>query len=112
MPSQMFAMVTDSRDIPGEVSQLIGSRPNAVRMALTIPLSLFSIHAQVEAETISGSSQGTRNNARSTAESRKLVRKKTARASPSVNCTAIEPKVNSAVFLRAVGNVEERTTST
>src|SRR5690625_7444748 len=92
----MLAMVTDSRDSPGDVSQLTGSRPNAVRNALTMPLSLFSIQAQAEADTISGSNHGTRNSPRSTAESRKLARKKAARASPRVNWTAIEPKVNSA----------------
>ena len=50
---------------PGEVSQLTGPIPNACRAALTMPESLLSIHDQVEAETISGSSHGTRNNARS-----------------------------------------------
>src|SRR5699024_2524105 len=111
IPSQIFAMVTDTRDIPGEVSQLTGSRPNALRMVLTMPLSLLSIHAQVEAETIIGSSQGTRNTPRNTAESRKFVWKKTASASPRENWKAIDPKVNTAVFLRAIGNVDDCSTS-
>src|SRR5699024_4969978 len=111
IPSQIFAMVTDTRDIPGEVSQLTGSRPNAVRMALTMPLSLLSIHAQVEAETIIGSNQGTRNIPRNMADSRKFVWKKTASASPRENWKAIDPKVNTAVFLRAIGNVDDCRTS-
>src|SRR5699024_10391149 len=63
-PSQMFAIVTDSRAVSGEVSQLIRSPPKARSTELTIPLSLLSIHAHVDADTISGSSHGTRNSAR------------------------------------------------
>ena len=54
----------------GEVSQLIWVRPTASRPALTMPDSLLSIHAQIDAETSRGSSQGTRNSARSVADER------------------------------------------
>ena len=53
--------------------------------ALTTPESLLSIHDQVDADTISGSSHGTRNSARSVADSRKFRLKNTARASPMAN---------------------------
>ena len=64
MPIQMFAMITEASDQVGEVSQLTGSMPTACRAALTMPESLLSIHDQVDADTISGSSHGTRNSAR------------------------------------------------
>src|SRR5205085_860669 len=81
-PIQMFAMITEVSDQDGEVSQLTGPMPTACRAALTMPESLLSIHDQVDADTISGSSHGTRNSARRVAESRKCWLKKTARASP------------------------------
>ena len=65
MPIQMLAMITDTSDQSGEVSQLTGSTPTTPRAALTMPESLLSIHDQVDADTISGSSHGTRNSARS-----------------------------------------------
>src|SRR5450756_396163 len=52
MPSQMLAMMTDTSAMPGDVSQLIWPMPKACRTEFTIPLSLLSIHDQVEADTI------------------------------------------------------------
>src|SRR3954451_10731755 len=63
-PIQMLAMITEVSDQDGEVSQLTGPMPMTCRAVLTMPESLLSIHDQVDAETISGSSQGTRNRAR------------------------------------------------
>ena len=85
MPIQMFAMITEVSAQAGEVSQLTGPMPTACRAELTMPESLLSIHDQVDADTISGSSHGTRNRARSVADSRKCWLKKTASASPMAN---------------------------
>src|SRR5512139_3303606 len=85
MPTQMLAMVTDHSAQSGEVSQWTGPTPTAPRTALTTPEALLSIHDQVEDDTISGSSHGTRNSARSVADNRKFLRKNIARASPMVN---------------------------
>src|ERR1035437_5472871 len=111
MPSQMLAMMTDTSAMPGEVSQLIWPMPKACRTEFTIPLSLLSIHDQVEADTISGSNHGMRNIPRRTPESRKLFLKNTARPSPIVYWKAIETAVNSAVFRRAGGEVCDVMTS-
>src|SRR5215472_7873363 len=97
MPIQMLAMMTEASDHRGEVSQLTGATPSPCSTEFTTPESLLSIHDQVDAETISGSSHGTRNNARSVAESRKLRWKKTASAMPRLNCTAMEATVNTRV---------------
>ena len=90
MPIQMFAMITETSDQSGEVSQLTGSTPTSRSAALTMPESLLSIHDQVDADTISGSSHGTRNSARSVADSRKCWAKNTARASPIANWNTSE----------------------
>src|SRR3954468_23399140 len=82
MPIQMLATVTEASDQFGEVSQSTGPMPTQPRAVLTMPDSLLSIHDQVDAETISGSSQGIRNRARRVADSRKCWVKNTARASP------------------------------
>ncbi len=74
---------------------MTGSIPTAPSAELTMPESLLSIHDQVEAETISGSSHGTRNSARSVADSRKLLTKNTASAMPMVNWKISETPVNS-----------------
>ena len=71
MPIQMLAMMTETSDQCGEVSQLTGAMPRPDSAEFTTPESLLSIHDQVEADTISGSSQGTRNSARSVADSGK-----------------------------------------
>ena len=55
------------------MSQLTGSMPTQPSAELTTPESLLSIHDQVDADTISGSSHGTRNSARSVADSGKLL---------------------------------------
>jgi hypothetical protein len=104
IPSQMFAMTTATMEVSGEVSQLIWPMPNALSAEFTMPLSLLSIHDQVEAETMSGSSHGTRKRARSTLDSGKLERKKTARASPRVYWKTMETTTKTAVFQRAAVN--------
>src|SRR3954454_13998666 len=101
----MFAMITLVSAHCGEVSQLTGSMPTMPRAELTMPESLLSIHDQVEAETISGSSHGTRNSARSVADSLKFCRKNTASAIPIENWKISETRVNSSVCSRAGPNV-------
>src|SRR5262245_50344762 len=105
MPIQMLAIVTDASAQAGDVSQLTGSRPARRRAALTIPESLLSIHDQVDADTISGSSHGTRNSARSVALSGKCRWKKTARAIPMENWKSSDPPVKTAVCRTAGQNV-------
>ena len=46
--------------------------PKSCSTELTMPLSLLNIQAHVDADTISGSSHGTRKSARRVAESLKL----------------------------------------
>src|SRR2546421_2375893 len=104
-PIQMFAMITDVSAHCGEVSQFTGSIPIACRTALTTPESLLSIHDQVEADTINGSSHGTRNSARSVADSRKRRLKNTASASPIVYWNTKLTAVNRTVCVRAGVNV-------
>src|ERR1700712_5772257 len=99
MPIQMLAMMTDTRDQAGLVSQFTGSMPAGCRLQLTTPLSLLSIHDQVEALTISGSSHGTRKSARSVADNRKFCRKKTARAIPIANWKTSDTSVNRTVWV-------------
>src|SRR5690349_14676517 len=101
IPIQMLAMMTEVSDQRGEVSQLTGAIPTAWRRALTTPESLLSIHDHVEADTISGSSHGTRNNARSRVDRRKCWWKNTANAMPMLNWAAIEARVNSRVWVSA-----------
>src|SRR5689334_22329363 len=101
----MFAMITDASDHDGEVSQFTGATPRACRAALTMPESLLSIHDQVEADTISGSSQGTRNRARRVADSRKCWLKKTARARPMAYWKTRQTAVNTTVCSRAGAKV-------
>src|SRR3954466_4856749 len=105
MPIQMFAMVTEASDQSGDVSQLTGPMPTQPSALLTTPESLLSIHDQVDAETISGSSHGTRKSARRVADNRKFWWKNTARAMPMANWKAIEITVKSAVCRRAGPNV-------
>src|SRR5919198_2274662 len=105
MPIQMLAMVTDHSDQSGEVSQWTGPTPNAPSTALTMPESLLSIHDQVEDDTISGSSHGTRNSARNVTDSRKFLRKNRASASPMPNWKAKDTSVKAAVCHRAGQNV-------
>src|SRR5690348_1480723 len=101
MPIQMLAMMTDANDQRGEVSQLTGAMPTACSTEFTTPESLLSIHDQVEADTISGSSHGTRNSARSVADSRKCRWKNRASAMPMLNWTAMLMKVNTRVWVSA-----------
>src|SRR2546425_13072759 len=101
----MFAMITEVSDQDGEVSQLTGPMPTAWRNALTTPESLLSIHDQVEADTINGSSHGTRNSARNVADSRKCRWKNTARPSPMPNWKTRDTTVNAAVCHAAGENV-------
>src|SRR5690242_14282996 len=98
-------MMTETSDHCGEVSQLTGAMPRPDSTAFTTPESLLSIHDQVDAETISGSSQGTRNRARIRVDSGNRRWKKTASARPRPNCTAIDATVNTRVFLSAGVNV-------
>src|ERR1039457_2744101 len=101
MPIQMFAISTATRDQRGEVSQSTCPMPKARRKEFTIPESLSSIHDQVEAETSSGRSHGTRNRARRMPERRNLRKKNTASARPMANWNAIETKTKIAVLMRA-----------
>src|SRR3954465_5375840 len=105
MPIQTFAMITETSDHCGEVSQLTGSTPTAPSAALTMPESLLSIHDQVEADTINGNSHGTRNSPRSVADSRKCWTKNTARARPMANWNTSEIPVKSTVCSSAGPNV-------
>ncbi|MFB9447074.1 hypothetical protein [Dactylosporangium vinaceum] len=70
----------------------------------------MSIHDQVEADTISGSSQGTRNSARSVAASGKCRLKNTARARPIANCAASDAAVKTSVCASAGQNVGSAST--
>src|SRR6266511_4410478 len=105
MPIQMLATVTDTSDQAGEVSQFTVSSPNNARNALTTPASLLSIQAQVDADTISGSSHGTRKSARSVVDSRKFRAKNTASARPIPYWNTSDATVNRAVLRSAVPNV-------
>src|SRR6266568_3859187 len=105
MPIQMFAIVTDASDHFGDVSQSIGAIPRPCRAWLTIPESLLSIHDQVDADTISGRSHGTRNSARSVAESRKCLLKNTASPMPIQNWKNSETAVKISVCSSAGRNV-------
>ena len=59
MPSQMLAMITDHSDQSGEVEPVDRVDPEEpAGTALTMPLSVLSIQAQVEPDTMSGSSHG------------------------------------------------------
>src|SRR5690242_1233929 len=101
----MFAMITEVSDHDGDVSQFTGSMPTMRRAALTIPESLLSIHDQVDAETISGSSHGTRNRARRVADSRKCWLKKTASARPMAYWKSRHTAVNTTVCSSAGAKV-------
>src|SRR5689334_19339851 len=105
IPIQMFATITDTRDHCGEVSQFTGATPSPCSSEFTTPESLLSIHDQVEADTISGNSHGTRNNARSVDDSRKCWWKNTASAIPRVNWAAIDTTVKTRVWVNAGANV-------
>src|SRR4051794_2248036 len=93
----MLAMITDTSDQVGDVSQWIDWPPTALIIVLMTPDSLLSIQAQVDADTISGNSHGTRNSARNVAERRKCCAKNTASASPMPNWKTIETNVNTNV---------------
>src|SRR3954453_20630732 len=110
MPIQTFAMITLVSAQLGEVSQLTGAMPTALRAVLTMPESLLSIHDQVEAETIKGSSHGTRKSPRSVADNGKCRLKKTASAVPIENWKTSDTAVNSTVCQRAGPNVGFSTT--
>src|SRR3954470_14433489 len=110
IPIQMLAMVTEASDQPGAVSQWAGASPIACRTALTMPESLLSIQDQVDADTISGSSQGTRNSARSVTDSRKCRVKKTASAMPMLNWSARDTTVKTTVCTSAGRKVESAKT--
>src|SRR4051795_13350624 len=97
--------MTEIRDHVGEVSQCTGVTPTACSTVLTTPASLLSIHAQVDDDTISGNSHGTRNSARSVAESRKFRWKNTASAIPMENWKASETRMKTAVCVNAGRNV-------
>src|SRR3954451_2678263 len=81
MPSQMLAIVTATSEW-FSLSHQTESMPKTPMSRLTTPESASNIHCQVVADTMIGSSQGTRNSARSKAESGKFRWKNTASASP------------------------------
>jgi len=101
MPSQMLAIVTDIREL-WAFSHQTGSTPNRPRKRLRMPESGSIIHCQVVAETMIGSSHGTRKSPRSTPESGKLRRKNTASARPIPYWNTRETTSNTAVW-RTVG---------
>src|SRR3954453_22412734 len=101
MPIQMLAIVTEASDQVGEVSQSTGPMPTWPIRKLTTPDSELSSQAQVEADTISGSSHGTRNRARRTTDSRKCREKNTASARPIVNWKNSDTRVKITVCRRA-----------
>src|SRR3954451_6164912 len=105
MPIQTFAMITLVSAQDGEVSQLTGSMPTPLSSELITPESLFIIQLQVEELTIKGSSHGTRNSARSVAESRKFWAENTASAMPIVSWNSSETPVNTTVCVSAGQNV-------
>src|SRR5689334_5444563 len=111
MPIQTLAMITDTSDQSGDVSQLTGPTPSAPSTLLTTPESLLSIHDQVDAETIMGSSHGTRKSARSVPDSRKLLLKNTASARPIAYWNAIDTTVKMPVWITAGQNVGSAKTS-
>src|SRR5687767_3678797 len=94
-------MITEASALSGDVSQLTGPTPTVPSAALTTPASLLSIHDQVDADTISGSSHGTRNSARSVRDSGKCWWKKTARAIPMPNWNASDATVKTTVCASA-----------
>src|SRR6185312_4182415 len=106
MPIQIFAINTATRDQCGEVSQLIWPMPTASRKELTTPESLLSIQDQADPDTSSGSSHGTRNNARSVLFKGKFLMKNAASARPIENWKRMDTPTKSAVFRRAGPNVE------
>src|SRR3569833_447768 len=101
MPIQMYTMITETSDHWGEVSQLTGAMPNDRNTEFTTPESLLSVQDHVDADTINGSSHGTRNSARNVADSRKCRVKNTASAIPTVNWNASDTRVNTMVCTRA-----------
>src|SRR4051794_40701260 len=105
MPIQMLAMMTETSDQCGAVSQWTGETPKSCSTELTTPESLLNIHDQVDADTISGSSHGTRNSARNVAESLKLRKKNTARARPAAYWKIRDTTVKTSVCSSAVLNV-------
>src|SRR3954466_8024018 len=111
IPIQMLATITETSDHCGEVSQLTGPTPTSPSAVLRMPESLLSIHDHVDADTISGSSQGTRNIARSVAANRKCCRKNTANAGPIVYWKGIDAPVNTAVWASAGRNVGSLSTT-
>src|SRR5689334_10922829 len=111
MPIHTLAMITDASDQSGDVSQLTGPTPTTPSALLMMPESLLNIHDQVEAETISGSSHGTRNSARSPRDNGKERLKKTASARPIVNWNTRDTSVNTIVCVSAGRKVGSSTTA-
>ena len=77
----MLAMITDVSECSA-LSHHTGSTPKTPRKRLRMPESASIIHCHVVAETMIGSSHGTRNRPRSRFDSGKARRKNTARPSP------------------------------
>ena len=110
IPSQMFAMVTETSEWSA-LSHQTGSIPSSPMNRLITPESASNIHCQVVAETMIGSSHGTRNNARSNVESGKFRWKKTASARPIVYWKNSETRTKKAVCPRVGRNCGEDRTS-
>src|SRR4051794_30244485 len=106
----MLAMVTEYSELLA-FSHQIGSTPNIPRKRLSTPESASIIHCQVVAETMIGSSQGTRNNARSTVESGKLRWKKTASPRPIVYWKTRDTTTKNAVCATVGQNSDDVRTS-
>ena len=110
MPSQMLAMVTDTSEC-SELSHQTESTPTPPSSRLITPESASNIHCQVVADTMMGSSHGTRKRARRNGESGKERWKKTASARPIVYWNSRETRTKNAVWPSVGQNCGEPMTS-
>src|SRR3569833_2645848 len=108
----MLAAMTDTKNQDGEVSQWTGPIPSSSSPAFTRPDSLLRSQAHVDADTMSGSSQGTRNRARRVAAHRNPRAKNTAIATPITYLNASDASVKTSVFTIAVLNSGTKNTKT
>src|SRR3954462_2345239 len=93
----MLAMITDVRECSA-LSDHTGATPKPPRKRLMMPESASIIHCHVVAETMIGSSHGTRNRPRSRFDNGKARRKNTASASPKTYWKNSEQTTNVAVW--------------
>ena len=112
MPIQTFTMITATSAYSGELSHGIGPSisPMPCRKPFRMPVSWSRIDFQVALATISGISHGSRNSARSTPLSGKLLWKNSASSMPMTNWKAIEATVKIAVLASALRKIGSATT--